>query len=625
MPVSFNQIPSNWLQPLYWIEIDGSMAGYPMTHLRTLLVGTMIASTEKVGTAVVAAGGNGYAVGNTITLPDGVVLTVATLTATAVATVTITNAGSVYTGAVPTNPVAQQSTNGTGTGASFTLTWIANVTAPFAGVASPDTPIIVGRQMDADNLFGPGSELASAYRAATANNWANEIWCLPVVASSNSQHATGTITVATPPSDAGTIALRIAGYNVNVNVAATDTANTIATAIADAINAEEVSFPGAIGSPPHLPVTAVANAAIVTLTAKWAGVTGNDITILDSYYGRIGGEQLPPGVSLTYSNPVAGTPNMGMMGGGVGVPIFLNAIANLGETEFEYVSLPYTDSTTLQAFETEWGFGDDGRWGWMRQLYGHLFSAKRDTYSNLVTWGLTRNGKVTSVLAMEPQMPPPVYEVAAAYTAKAARALINDPARPLQTLHLDSMLPAPFKDRFNLMELNTFSNSGLATQRTLSDNVPMIARETTTYQLNLYGFGDDSFSLVTTLATLAKLIRNQRYAITSKFPRSKLADDGTRFGAGQAIVTPSIIKAELIAEYSIDMFNGLVENLQAFKAHLIVERDPNDPNRVNILYPPDLINQLRVLAVLNQFRLQYNRGIDTQIIESPLVGQGPGF
>jgi hypothetical protein len=32
------------------------------------------------------------------------------------------------------------------------------------------------------------------------------------------------------------------------------------------------------------------------------------------------------------------------------------------------------------------------------------------------------------------------------------------------------------------------------------------------------------------------------------------------------------------------------------------------------LYPPDLINQLRIFAVLAQFRLQYDRGVDTAII-----------
>lgn len=127
------------------------------------------------------------------------------------------------------------------------------------------------------------------------------------------------------------------------------------------------------------------------------------------------------------------------------------------------------------------------------------------------------------------------------------------------------------------------AGSGIATQRTLTDNTPMISRETTTYQLNFYGFGDDAFELVTTLATLAKLIRNQRYAITTKYPRHKLADDDTRFGPGQAIVTPKIIKAELVSQYALDQWNGLVENTTQFKNHLIVERDSNDPNRVNVL------------------------------------------
>src|SRR6185312_3745291 len=113
--------------------------------------------------------------------------------------------------------------------------------------------------------------------------------------------------------------------------------------------------------------------------------------------------------------------------------------------------------------------------------------------------------------------------------------------------------------------------------------------------------------------TLAKILRNQRQAITSKYPRHKLADDGTRFGAGQAIVTPKIIKAELVAQYRVDEFNGLVENGKAFKDNLIVERDPNDVNRINVLYPPDLVNQLRIFAVLAQFRLPSTRAVDTLI------------
>ncbi len=262
----------------------------------------------------------------------------------------------------------------------------------------------------------------------------------------------------------------------------------------------------------------------------------------------------------------------------------------------------------------EYGFSDSGRWGWMRQLYGHIFSAKRGTYASLIAFGSTRNGAQTSVMGFETASPSPCYEWAAAYCSKAQRALINDPARPLQTLTLEGILLAQPSDRFIMSEINLLAAYGIATQMASADNVqPMISRETTSLRLNLYGFEDDAYELVTTLSTLAALLRGQRQVITTKYARCKLANDGTRFGPGQRVATPGIIKAELVSNYRVDMFNGLVEDIRNFKNHLIVERDPNNPNRMSVLYPPDLINQLRIFAVLAQFRLQYDRGLDVQI------------
>ncbi|PWV98588.1 phage tail sheath C-terminal domain-containing protein, partial [Mangrovibacter plantisponsor] len=106
--------------------------------------------------------------------------------------------------------------------------------------------------------------------------------------------------------------------------------------------------------------------------------------------------------------------------------------------------------------------------------------------------------------------------------------------------------------------------------------------------------------------TSAYVLRQLKSIITSKYPRHKLADDGTRFGAGQAIVTPAVIKGELCTVYRTMERNGIVENYDLFKAHLIVERNTDNPNRVDVLFPPDYVNQLRTFAVLNQFRLQYN-------------------
>ena len=133
-----------------------------------------------------------------------------------------------------------------------------------------------------------------------------------------------------------------------------------------------------------------------------------------------------------------------------------------------------------------------------------------------------------------------------------------------------------------------------------------IERAITTYQVNAFGDADVSYLDSETLHTLAYIIRNLKSIITSKYPRHKLANDGTHYGPGQAIVTPSVIRGELIAQYQRLEEKGIVENVELFKKHLIVERDVDDPNRVNVLLPPDLVNGLRIFAVLAQFRLQYN-------------------
>jgi phage tail sheath gpL-like len=431
------------------------------------------------------------------------------------------------------------------------------------------------------------------FRAAFANNFAQEIWAAPVVPLVGATAATANIVVTAPPTEPGTINLYIGGRNVSIAVGVTDTPTTIASALAAAINADK-----------SLPVVATATTGTVALTCQTKGINGNDITLQLNYYGKVGGQETPPGLTMTV--PATLTT-------GAGVPDFTNLIANLGENGYEYVAIAYNDSQTLFDFEQEWGFADTGRWGWMRQLYGHLFLAKRDTYSNLITYGATRNFGPTSIIAVEPTAASPTYEWAAAYASKSGRALVNDPARPLQTLELNTILPCQREDSFILSELNNLAGNGLATQKTGPDGTPEIMRDTTTAQFNKYGQADDAYELITTMATLARLIRNQRQVITSKYPRSKLADNGTRFGVGQKIVTPNTIKAELIAQYAIDEFNGLVENMASFKTTLIVERDPNNPNRLNVLYGPDLVNQLRVYAVLVQFRLQYDRGLDLEI------------
>ena len=80
------------------------------------------------GTPTVGSGGTGYAAGDYITLANGVIVEVNAVTGGAVTTFkAITaagcNPGTIITGATPTNPNAQVSTTGSGTGATVNLVW----------------------------------------------------------------------------------------------------------------------------------------------------------------------------------------------------------------------------------------------------------------------------------------------------------------------------------------------------------------------------------------------------------------------------------------------------------------------------------------------------------------------
>ena len=459
-----------------------------------------------------------------------------------------------------------------------------------AGSATPNQVVACGTNPDADVQFGPGSMLARMFKTAFKGVTSVPIYCLPVPEPAAGVAATGTITVTAAPTVAGTYPLYIAGQLIQIAIVSADTTSTVAAKIAAAITAT-----------PDLPVTASAAAAVVTLTAKWKGLSGNDINVQDCYLGRYGGEQLPAGLAVTY-------PTGNQLSGGTGTPDFTSAIANLGDAPYKFAGLPFSDSGSYAVWGGEYGFADGGRWGPYRQSYGQIFSARRGAYADQATWGPSNNSPVISTMPFEPQSPSPVWEWAAAYTAAAAFSINAYAAQPLQTLPLYGLLPAQKGYRWNKTQLNALAQVGLAIQGTDlyggTTNVPVILREQTQYQVNSYGQADNAYELVTTLATLDERYTRLRQALTSKFPRCSLADDGTKFAAGLPIVTPSSIKAELIAEYRGMEYDGLVENAALYIANLVVRR-ATEPNTIEILDPPDVINQLRRMNILAQFRLQY--------------------
>ena len=448
------------------------------------------------------------------------------------------------------------------------------------GVAVANTPIISQGVADAKTQGGQGSILAQMVDTYRKNDTFGELWLLPLADDGSAVAATGTITYSAANTAVGVHSLYIGGMLVSVTLATGQTVTQIATAVAAAINA--------IGD---LPVTATSSVGAVTLTAKNKGLTGNDIDIRVNYRGVPGGEVTPTGLTYTIVAMASGAVN----------PSLTTGLANLQSQAFDFICMPYTDTTSLNALQS---FLNDqtGRWSWNVQVYGHCFLAYRGTSAAQTTLGLTRNDQHASIMGFN-DSPTPNWQWAAAFCAASAASLRVDPGVPLQTVVLQGVLAPPLASQFSLSQRNTNLFDGISTFTVGSDGTVRIENAITTYQLNAFGQPDNSYLEVETMFLLMFVLRFMATLVTSKYARVKLAADGTRFAPGSNIVTPSMIRADLIAAYQTLEYNGYVQNSTAFAQAIIVQQNSGNPNRVDVLWPGTLINQLRIFALLAQFRL----------------------
>jgi len=140
-------------------------------------------------------------------------------------------------------------------------------------------------------------------------------------------------------------------------------------------------------------------------------------------------------------------------------------------------------------------------------------------------------------------------------------------------------------------------DDGVSVTKVNADGKVTIQRLVTTYNLDSNNELDLSMSDLNTVLTVYYLKVDFVNYISNKYPRNKLASDGQRVAPGQAIVTPGIIKGECLARFAYWEDLGLVEDEANFKSTLIVERDATNKSRVNIEMVPNVINQLRQVAV----------------------------
>lgn len=213
----------------------------------------------------------------------------------------------------------------------------------------------VGNSGQENALFGATSMLAQMIRRFRKINPITQVDAIALADNSGGTAATGTIVITGPATAAGTLQVAIGSsrnYTFSVAVAVSDTATTVGTALAAAINAVT-----------DAPFTAGNSSGTVTITSVHKGTFGNKVA-----YKVLG--IVPAGLAVALTAPVNGATN----------PSLTNIFNVITGERYQTIVWPegYTTSTLVTELDSRFNFTN-------KILDGVGIQCLQDTYANQLT------------------------------------------------------------------------------------------------------------------------------------------------------------------------------------------------------------------------------------------------
>ncbi|MEN5084259.1 phage tail sheath subtilisin-like domain-containing protein [Bosea sp. TWI1241] len=439
------------------------------------------------------------------------------------------------------------------------------------GAAAVSVPVLVASELEADRLFGAGSDLARMCRNGMLNRPSGEYWAAPMPDPTGAGAATGKIALAALPGGgiAGPCIVEIGGVQVVSAATRADTLDQIGTAFAAAISAALVEVEATYDDDDNE----------VLLTARHPGALGNDIDVY-----------VPP-----QDNAIAAIATVTPMTGGTGTPTeaqWTTLLAGLGDEEFDTWGQPWADTVSLNAIKAEM----DARWHDNQQIYGHMITAKKASVGALSGLGSARNNSHESIIGFygSPTGPQLWCSSAAAISSfHLTDSGAGEISRPLRTLALAGVKPPRNRiDRFTKSNKETLLYDGISTFDVTRDGTVQIDRIITTYSQSPAGAIDWTWLNINQIYQAMFVVRSIRNAVLNAHGRQGLASTD-RFDL-EAITTPAEARATLIHEYVRLEAEGVVENSALFAQLVQVVRNGVEPDMLDVYLPFDVVNQLHV-------------------------------
>lgn len=428
-----------------------------------------------------------------------------------------------------------------------------------------NTPQIILSKADAWDRYGRGSMLSIMIEAAMKRSGTVPIYALPVADDGGAGKASGQVAVTGPATAAGTFAFYIAGQLVSVAVTAGMTANQLSAALTAAVNAKL-----------DLPAVATDEYGTVDIECRWAGASGNQISL---EMNLAAADATPAGFTVVVTDMASGATD----------PVLTTALANLGDTWYTEIANPYTENTPLTAIEAAGEARVDP--GVKRPFAA--FTGYTDTASNFLTFLASRNSQWNTMVPVHGS-PTPAYEIAAGAAGMFAAVQQSTPGRPCKGLTIPGVL-ANIANDLTYTSRNAIVLAGGSHTYNQGDGTVTVGDLVTTKTTEGGADTDDwRFSII------IPNLQFKIYAIETTFrgapfDRAIVLADGDPPGPTYG-VRPSTVKAYAINLVDNWVARGLSTSRDQIVEGIIAEIDGSNAGRINLAIPDVPSAGLRVLA-----------------------------
>lgn len=445
------------------------------------------------------------------------------------------------------------------------------------GEVAAGTPFRATSDAEAERCAGVGSQLAEMIRVVKYANRYVEVWGIGLADAGGGVAASGSLAFTGPATAAGTLNLYVAPYWVGNTLRGVYriavTSGMTATQLGDAVVA-------ALAADPYRNVTGVNTTGTVALTARNAGLNGNDL-IVSLNLGT--GERTPTGIACTITAMASGATN----------PTLSTALTALGDTHVTHLVEPWTDSTSLTSLETEL----TSRWSGTVQREMYAFTAVRGSVGTMVTLGTARNSPFETIIGTGLSPTPPCMVAA---ELAAVDAGMEHPGEPLRGKPLHCMVAPAQGAEPNSSDRNALLADGISTFTVDQAAKCAVGRVISTYQTDANGNASTTYLDRQVAGVLFAVRYDWRTYAGAKYANYMHAADGTKYAPGLKIVTPTTMKNEFAmrARTVWAEGEGWIEDPDQFLADILIERTDDGMDMVGV---PNLINRLHVIRTRFEF------------------------